>query len=95
MPQDSVDGFVQVQPDVPTGKKVDTSELTRKDADSTVVERERGVIADGDTAGAATAAVRGEQGRGVVGSFDVEVLAALTAMNGTLSEIRDLLMELK
>lgn len=38
------DGYVQVQADS-TGKKVDTSELTRDDA--TIVERQRSVIADG------------------------------------------------
>jgi hypothetical protein len=37
------DGSVQLQPES-TGKKVDTSELTRDDA--TIVERQRAVLAD-------------------------------------------------
>lgn len=38
------DAFVQIAPDG-TGKKVDTSEITR--ADGTIVERQRMVIGDG------------------------------------------------
>ena len=43
----SVDGYVQVAPDS-TGKKIDNTELTR--ADGTIVERQRVVLADPDSA---------------------------------------------
>ncbi len=41
----AVDGVVQVPPDS-SGKKIDTSELTRSDGVGTVVERQRIVIGD-------------------------------------------------
>lgn len=67
------DGVVQVLPDS-TGKKVDTSELTRSDA--TVVERQRLVTADdSNTSAAGLAEVRDKKIQ--VGSLELRLLHSI------------------
>lgn len=74
------DGIVQVLPDS-TGKKVDTSELTR--ADGTVVERQRFVASDNSaTTDYATAEVRGKKLQ--VGSPELQYLQSI---NDSLKQI--------
>jgi hypothetical protein len=53
------DGVIQVPVDS-TGKKIDTSEITRTDSAATVVERQRMVIGD-DSSPAAMAEVRDQK----------------------------------
>jgi hypothetical protein len=82
--QNATDGYVQHAPDS-TGKKVDTSEVTRDDG--TVVERQKAIISD--------PAVLGDAGQAGVrdGRFQVEdrMLQVLDEINDNLEHIRFML----
>lgn len=82
------DGVVQVAPEG-SGKKIDVAELTR--ADTTIVERQRVAIGDGDDAQQASANVRGEQGRAYQ-LGDSEQLDVLRSIDHSLQEIKLLLV---